>query len=186
MLNAESEEEEARYAVKEGKEIFTNRQAVLFVTRKGVVKKTVLSEFQNVTKNGIKAINIDDDDELVSAELVERGDEVIVASAFGQAVHFTEDQLRPLGRASRGVRGIRLAGVTFADADEDADEEEDRESPDGRAPSRPERGSGGAEPPGLLDVTSNVLHLPDSDGAFLLLLEPDIPVVLRRHPSIVP
>ena len=78
----------------------------------------MLSEFQNVTKNGIKAINIDDDDELVSAELVERGDEVLVASAFGQAVHFTEDQLRPLGRASRGVRGIRLAGVTFADPEE--------------------------------------------------------------------
>ena len=131
--------ETGRYAVKEGKEIFTNRQAVLFVTRKGVVKKTVLSEFQNVTKNGIRAINIDDDDELVSAELVERGDEVIVASAFGQAVHFTEDQLRPLGRASRGVRGIRLAGVTFADADEEGEEEEDRESPDGRAPSRPDK-----------------------------------------------
>ena len=127
--------ETGRYAVKEGKEIFTNRQAVLFVTRKGIVKKTVLSEFQNVTKNGIRAINIDDDDELVSAELVERGDEVIVASAFGQAVHFTEDQLRPLGRASRGVRGIRLAGVTFAEAEEDAEED----SPDGEAPTSPDK-----------------------------------------------
>ena len=128
--------ETGRYAVKEGKEIFSNRQAVLFVTRKGIVKKTVLSEFQNVTKNGIKAINIDDDDELVSAELVERGDEVIVASAFGQAVHFTEDQLRPLGRASRGVRGIRLAGVAFADPEEAEGEEE---SPAGEAPSSPDK-----------------------------------------------
>ena len=128
--------ETGRYAVKEGKEIFSNRQAVLFVTRKGIVKKTVLSEFQNVTKNGIKAINIDDDDELVSAELVERGDEVIVASAFGQAVHFTEDQLRPLGRASRGVRGIRLAGVVFADPEEAESEEE---SPDGETPSSPDK-----------------------------------------------
>ena len=82
----EAAQDDTRYVVKEGKEIFTNRQAVLFVTRKGIVKKTVLSEFQNVTKNGIKAINIDDDDELVSAELVERGDEVIVASAFGLVV----------------------------------------------------------------------------------------------------
>ena len=131
----EAAQDDARYVVKEGKEIFTNRQAVLFVTRKGIVKKTVLSEFQNVTKNGIKAINIDDDDELVSAELVERGDEVIVASAFGQAVHFTEDQLRPLGRASRGVRGIRLAGVTFADPEE----AEGEESPDGEAPSSPDK-----------------------------------------------
>ena len=128
----EAAQDDTRYVVKEGKEIFTNRQAVLFVTRKGIVKKTVLSEFQNVTKNGIKAINIDDDDELVSAELVERGDEVIVASAFGQAVHFTEDQLRPLGRASRGVRGIRLAGVEFSDPEDAGGEEE---SPDGEAPS---------------------------------------------------
>ena len=131
--------ETGRYAVKEGKEIFSNRQAVLFVTRKGIVKKTVLSEFQNVTKNGIKAINIDDDDELVSAELVERGDEVIVASAFGQAVHFTEDQLRPLGRASRGVRGIRLAGVTFADPEEAEGED------DGGASSPSEPQASGAD-----------------------------------------
>ena len=131
----EAAQDDTRYVVKEGKEIFTNRQAVLFVTRKGIVKKTVLSEFQNVTKNGIKAINIDDDDELVSAELVERGDEVIVASAFGQAVHFTEDQLRPLGRASRGVRGIRLAGVTFADPEE----AEGEESSDGEASSSPDK-----------------------------------------------
>ena len=131
----DAQAETGRYAVKEGKEIFTNRQAVLFVTRKGIVKKTVLSEFQNVTRNGIRAINIDDDDELVSAELVERGDEVIVASALGQAVHFTEDQRRPLGRASRGVRGIRLAGVTFADAEEGAEEE----GPDGEAPSSPDK-----------------------------------------------
>ena len=54
-------------------------------------------------------------------------------------------------------------------------------SPDGRAPARPERGSGGAEPPGLLDLSRSVRLAPDSDGAFLLLLEPDVPVVLRSH-----
>ena len=127
MQNAQlGEPENARFAMKEGKEIFTNRQAVLFVTRKGIVKKTVLSEFKNVMKSGIKAITIDDDDELVAADLVERGDEVIIASALGQAVHFTEDQLRPIGRTGRGVRGIRLAGVTFSDPEEaEADSEED-------------------------------------------------------------
>ena len=136
MQNAQlGEPENARFAMKEGKEIFSNRQAVLFVTRKGIVKKTVLSEFKNVMKTGIKAITIDDDDELVSAELVERGDEVVIASAFGQAVHFTEDQLRPMGRTARGVRGIRLAGVTFADPEE----AEGEESPDGEAPSSPDK-----------------------------------------------
>ena len=132
----EAKAETGRYAMKEGKEIFSNRQAVLFVTRKGIVKKTVLSEFKNVMKSGIKAITIDDDDELVSAELVERGDEVIIASAFGQAVHFTEDQLRPIGRTGRGVRGIRLAGVTFSDPEE---AEGDEESPAGEAPSSPDK-----------------------------------------------
>ena len=53
-------------------------------------------------------------------------------------------------------------------------------SPDGRAPARPERSSRGAEPPVLLDLSRRVLLTPDSDGAFLLLLEPDVPVVLRR------
>ncbi|MBQ7666646.1 MAG: hypothetical protein IJS46_01475, partial [Kiritimatiellae bacterium] len=100
-----------RFEMREGKEIFNNRQAVLFVTRKGVVKKTVLSEYKNVSKVGIRAIAIDDDDTLVSAELVERGDKVVVATACGQAVHFSEEQLRPLGRASRGVRGVTLAGA---------------------------------------------------------------------------
>ena len=56
-------------------------------------------------------------------------------------------------------------------------------SPDGRAPARPERGSGGAEPPGLLALSRRVLLSPDSDGAFLLLLDPDVPVVLRSHPA---
>ena len=56
-------------------------------------------------------------------------------------------------------------------------------SPDGRAPARPERGSGGAEPPVLLDLSRRVLLAPDSEGAFLLLLEPDVPVVLRSRPA---
>ncbi len=56
-------------------------------------------------------------------------------------------------------------------------------SPDGRALARPERGSGGAEPPVLLDLSRRVLLAPDSEGAFLLLLEPDVPVVLRRCPA---
>ena len=118
----------SRFAMKEGREIFNNRQAVLFVTRKGIVKKTVLSEYRNVSKTGIRAISIDDDDELVSAELVERDDEIVIASAFGQAVHFSEAQLRVMGRTARGVRGIRLAGVSFAEAPDDSDGAESEEA----------------------------------------------------------
>ena len=116
VLSEEALAETGRFAVNEKRPLFDNARAVLFATRKGIVKKTVLSEFKNINRNGIKAINIDDDDELVGVTLVERGDEVVLVSADGQAVHFNEKELRPMGRASRGVRGIRLAGVTFGAA----------------------------------------------------------------------
>ena len=100
--------ETGRFAVNEKRPLFSAAKAVLFVTRKGVVKKTVLSEFKNITRAGIRAINIDPDDELVAADLVEPGDELVIVSARGQTVHFVESELRPLGRVSRGVRGITL------------------------------------------------------------------------------
>jgi DNA gyrase subunit A len=101
--------ETGRFAVNEKRPLFSAGKAVLFVTRKGVVKKTVLSEFKNITRAGIRAINIDPDDELVAADIVEPGDELVIVSARGQTVHFVESELRPLGRVSRGVRGISLA-----------------------------------------------------------------------------
>ena len=126
VLSEEALAEEGRFAVNARRPLFDNTRAVLFATRKGIVKKTVLSEFKNITRNGIKAINIDDDDELVGVTLVERGDEVILVSADGQAVHFNEKELRPMGRDARGVRGIRLAGVTFgASVDDSSDESTD-------------------------------------------------------------
>ena len=139
---AAADGDDARFTMDERKPIFSNALSVIFVTRKGIVKKTVLSEFKNVNKNGIKAINIDDDDELVSAELVSRGDELVIASANGLAVHFSESQLRPMGRASRGVRGIRLAGVTFgpdAESGEGAESAEPAESADESAVSPADR-----------------------------------------------
>ncbi len=133
VLSEDALAEQGRFAVNEKRPLFTNEKAVLFATRKGIVKKTVLSEFKNINKNGIKAINIDDDDELVSAELVERNDEIILVSANGQTVHFNEAELRPMGRASRGVRGIRLSGVTFGALDEADSAEPAEEAPTGPA-----------------------------------------------------
>ena len=123
--NAPEGNGDARPAASGRKAVYNTGKAVLFVTRKGIVKKTYLSDFQNVSRNGIRAINIDDDDELVSAELIAEGDEIVIASALGQAVHFAESQLRAMGRAARGVRGIRLAGVTFKSAADDAEPETD-------------------------------------------------------------
>jgi DNA gyrase subunit A len=94
---------------------------VFFATQSGTVKKTELSQFQNVRQTGIKAINIEEGDRLVGASLITKADDVLITSAKGFAVRFTEDRVRPMGRSAAGVRGItlregdRLVGmVTFA------------------------------------------------------------------------
>ena len=97
---------------------FDEDKYIFFATAKGNVKKTRLSEYRNVHKAGIIAIKIDEDDELVGAELVEDGDEVILVSAKGQTVRFKTSEARAMGRATRGVRGVRLAGVTAVTEEE--------------------------------------------------------------------
>ncbi len=95
--------------------------SVFFATQSGTVKKTELAQFQNVKSNGIRAITIDEGDRLVGVALVTKVDDVLLTSAKGFAVRFTEDRVRPMGRSAGGVRGIslrpgdRLVGmVTFA------------------------------------------------------------------------
>jgi DNA gyrase subunit A len=82
--------------------------SVFFATQSGTVKKTSLSQFENVRASGIKAINIEDGDRLVGASLTTKADDVLVTSAKGFAVRFTEDKARPMGRTAAGVRGINL------------------------------------------------------------------------------
>ena len=89
-------------------EIFDESKSIFFATYNGVIKKTYLSLFRNINKNGIKAINIDEGDTLIGAELVESKNEVMLVTANGQAVHFNEDELRSLSRDARGVKGINL------------------------------------------------------------------------------
>ena len=107
-------------AKRDRREVYNDVQAVFFATRKGIVKKTVLREFVNINRNGIRALNLRDGDELVGVELVGRGDELFLVSANGQALHFWESDVRIMGRAASGVRGMRLAGVVFG-ADEGDD-----------------------------------------------------------------
>jgi len=82
---------------------------VLLVTRDGVVKKTRLDAFANPRRGGIIAINLSDDDELISAGRTRAGNEVILASRSGKSIRFDESQVRPMGRAAGGVRGMSLA-----------------------------------------------------------------------------
>ena len=96
---------------------------VFFATRRGTVKKTLLGDFQNVNRSGIRAINIDEGDELVGVRLVKPSDDVIMLTKGGRAMRFAATDVRRMGRAATGVRGIRLRGddqVVSLDAVDDS------------------------------------------------------------------
>lgn len=81
---------------------------LLMCTIKGVVKKTPFEQYKNVRQSGLIAINLDEGDELRWIRMTNGDDEVIISTSQGQAIRFQERDARPMGRVSRGVRGIRL------------------------------------------------------------------------------
>ena len=87
---------------------FDDEHYLVFATRKGIIKKTVLSAYSNVRVNGIRAINLDEKDELISTRLSDGKQTIMIATADGQACRFNEEEVRPMGRVTRGVIGIRL------------------------------------------------------------------------------
>ena len=87
---------------------FDDKHYLFFATKKGVVKKTVLSAFSNPRTTGIIAISLDDNDELVDVKLTDGEQEIIIATRLGKAIRFHEKDVRDMGRAARGVRGIKL------------------------------------------------------------------------------
>ena len=87
---------------------FDDEHFLVFATKKGVIKKTELSAYGNIRVNGIKAINLDEGDELISTKLSYGNKTIMIASAHGQACRFNEKEVRSMGRVTRGVRGIRL------------------------------------------------------------------------------
>lgn len=81
---------------------------LFFVTKKGVVKRTAIKEFENINKNGKKAITLNEDDELAFVKGTSGHSEIILASSNGKVVRFNEDTLRDLGRNARGVKGMNI------------------------------------------------------------------------------
>nr|WP_233097679.1 DNA gyrase subunit A [Dictyobacter vulcani] len=81
---------------------------LIVATKKGEVKKTNMSEFEVVRRQGLIAMNLEDDDELIGAKMAHNGDDVLLISAKGQAIRFCVDDLRLASRTSGGVRGLRL------------------------------------------------------------------------------
>jgi DNA gyrase subunit A len=87
---------------------FSEEIYLTMVTKKGIIKKTALSEYQNIRANGINAINIDEGDELLDIIRTDGTCQIFVATHDGMAVKFNESDVRPMGRAARGVRGVNL------------------------------------------------------------------------------
>jgi len=87
---------------------FSDEYYLTMVTKQGFIKKTVLSEYSNARTNGLIGIALADDDEVVSVKLTDGSQQLIIVTAFGQAIRFPESQVRPMGRNARGVKGITL------------------------------------------------------------------------------
>ncbi len=86
----------------------TNNGNLMMCTVKGTVKKTPLEQYKNVRNSGLIAINLDEGDELRWIRITSGDNEIIISTSHGQAIRFHEKDVRPMGRVSRGVRGIRL------------------------------------------------------------------------------
>jgi DNA gyrase subunit A len=89
---------------------WSDNACVALATRQGVVKKTALEEFSRSRRNGIMACTLDEGDTLIGAKITHEGDDIILATRDGMAIRFTEDNVRAMGRAARGVTGIRFEG----------------------------------------------------------------------------
>jgi len=92
---------------------FSKDQCVIFATKRGIIKKTKLEAFSRPLRSGINAVNIDGNDELIGADLTSGDQNIILATHQGQAIQFSEMDVRAMGRIARGVKGIRLRGDDF-------------------------------------------------------------------------
>jgi DNA gyrase subunit A len=87
---------------------FSEEIYLTMVTKQGVIKKTALSDYQNIRASGINAINIDEGDELLDIIRTDGTCQIFIATHDGMAVRFNESDVRAMGRATRGVRGVNL------------------------------------------------------------------------------
>ncbi len=91
---------------------FIEESFVVSVTKKGFIKKTDLMAYSNVRTNGIIGLKLDEGDSLITCKLCSEGEDLFMATHLGKAIRFSEQEVRPVGRASRGVRGIRFSEET--------------------------------------------------------------------------
>jgi DNA gyrase subunit A len=82
---------------------------LFMATRKGMVKKTSVREYENIRKNGLAAINLRDDDKLIEVKITEQSEDIMLFTKFGQCIRFNESDVRATGRTTMGVIGMNLA-----------------------------------------------------------------------------
>ena len=87
---------------------FTEDKNIIMATKNGIIKKIKLSEFSNIRKSGIKAINIKDNDELITAKITTEKDDIFLITENGLCSRFNESQIRNMGRSAAGISGIRI------------------------------------------------------------------------------
>ncbi|HAM1376317.1 TPA: DNA gyrase subunit A [Listeria monocytogenes] len=87
---------------------FTDDSYLFFTTKHGVVKRTTLSQFAKIRQSGLRAVELRENDELISVQMTDGSKNMIIATKHGQSIYFPEENIRVMGRAAAGVRGIRL------------------------------------------------------------------------------
>ena len=111
LINIESEDKVKAFICTQDlkDEDYVNSHYVIMATKKGTVKKTSLEQYSRPRQNGIIAINVREDDELLEAKLTTGTSQIFLGLKSGKAIRFEESKTRPMGRSASGVRGITLA-----------------------------------------------------------------------------
>ncbi|WNX84623.1 DNA gyrase subunit A [Agathobaculum sp. NTUH-O15-33] len=110
LLELENDEKiTAMFPIKE----FVDDKFLFFVTRRGTVKRIVLSDLQNIRRAGLRALNLNEDDALVDVRLTDGNQNILIATHQGRAICFDENEVRAMGRVATGVRGIRLSDEDY-------------------------------------------------------------------------
>ncbi|MBC1458577.1 DNA gyrase subunit A [Listeria newyorkensis] len=87
---------------------FTDDQYLFFTTKLGVVKRSTLTQFAKIRQSGLRAVELRENDELISVQMTDGSKKIIIGTKFGQSIYFEETDIRVMGRTAAGVRGIRL------------------------------------------------------------------------------
>ncbi|MBI3385750.1 DNA gyrase subunit A [Candidatus Gottesmanbacteria bacterium] len=101
------------YSLKRSEQKEEGTQFILMATKSGTVKKSKLSAYENIRRNGLVAIKLDKNDELAWAKLTSGSDHILLVSHEGKSIRFAESEVRPTGRDTMGVRGILLKGADY-------------------------------------------------------------------------